>query len=107
MSTQARPEDLARYVPSFLSQRLVGGPAAGTGPFADTLSAAALFADISGFTALSERLAARGSDGVEELTRVLNAYFGRLIEIITGHGGDVVKFAGDALLAFWPVARAD
>jgi class 3 adenylate cyclase len=57
---------------------------------------------ISGFTALSERLAERGPEGVEELTQVLNAYFGQLIDLITAHGGDVVKFSGDALLAFWP-----
>jgi class 3 adenylate cyclase/tetratricopeptide (TPR) repeat protein len=71
--------------------------------FSEVMPAAALFADISGFTSLSERLAARGGDGVEELTRILNSYFGRLIAVVTGHGGDVVKFAGDALLAFWPV----
>ena len=69
----------------------------------DLDASAVLFADISGFTALSERLAAKGADGVEELTQILNAYFGRLIEVIVDHGGDVVKFAGDALLAFWPV----
>jgi predicted ATPase/class 3 adenylate cyclase len=71
--------------------------------FSEVVPAAALFADISGFTSLSERLATRGGDGVEELTRILNAYFGRLISVVTSHGGDVVKFAGDALLAFWPV----
>src|SRR5262249_20380773 len=32
----------------------------------------------------------------------LNDYFGQLIALITEHGGDVVKFAGDALLAVWP-----
>jgi len=37
------------------------------------------------------------------LTRALNAYFGKLLDVITAHGGDVVKFAGDALLAVWPV----
>lgn len=62
-----------------------------------------LLADISGFTRLSERLAASGPTGTEELTRLLNAYFGPVIDLITRHGGDVVKFAGDALLAVWPV----
>ena len=41
---------------------------------------------------------------IEELTQVLNDYFGRLIDLITAHGGDVAKFAGDALLAFWRAA---
>ncbi|MGZ4778371.1 MAG: AAA family ATPase [Thermoanaerobaculia bacterium] len=96
-----RPEELVRYVPTYVAWRIARGlPAVA---FAEVMPAAVLFADISGFTSLSERLAARGGEGVEQLTQVLNAYFGRLISAVTDHGGDVVKFAGDALLAFWPV----
>lgn len=104
MTPSVRPEDLARFVPAFLAARVAASPAPPAAAAAESGHAAVLFADISGFTALSERLAARGADGVEELTRALNAYFGQLIAVITAHGGDVVKFAGDALLAFWPVA---
>ncbi|HEY1011668.1 MAG TPA: adenylate/guanylate cyclase domain-containing protein, partial [Herpetosiphonaceae bacterium] len=64
--------------------------------------AAVLFADISGWTALAERLAQRGPVGAEELQQVLNLYFDQLIDLIQAHGGDVVNFAGDALLAIWP-----
>ena len=64
-------------------------------------------ADISGSTALAERLAERGPTGVETLSRLLNAYFGKLIEITAAHGGDVVKFAGDGLLAMWTVSAAE
>lgn len=60
---------------------------------------AVLFADISGFTSLTERLARKGAIGAEELTTALNSYFGRLIEIVSDFGGDVLKFAGDALIA--------
>src|SRR5688500_14393605 len=96
-----RPEALVRYVPAHVAKRIARGlPAVA---FSEEVPAAALFADISGFTSLSERLGKRGPEGVEELTRVLNTYFGRLITAVTAHGGDVVKFAGDALLAFWPV----
>ena len=63
---------------------------------------ALLFADISGFTALTERLASQGPGGMEQLTQILNAYFGQMIATITGHGGDIIKFAGDAMLAVWP-----
>lgn len=67
----------------------------------------------SGFTALTERLAKRGPNGAEELVTFLNEYFGMYIIMIqysTGalisrvrlHGGDVMKFAGDALVALWP-----
>lgn len=60
-----------------------------------------LFADISGFTRLAEKLAPGGADGAEELTRVVNEWFGRLIERVKSHGGESVKFVGDALLAAW------
>jgi class 3 adenylate cyclase/tetratricopeptide (TPR) repeat protein len=58
-------------------------------------------ADLSGFTALSERLAALGREGAEELTTLLNACFTGMIEIIEQHGGDVLKFGGDALLVLF------
>jgi len=64
--------------------------------------AAILFADISGFTLLTERLAEKGPTGVETLASILNGYFGRMIDIIHAYGGDVVKFAGDAVIAVWP-----
>lgn len=41
----------------------------------------------------------------EELHNMLNRYFSRLIEVITSHGGDVLKFAGDALIAIWPIGK--
>jgi class 3 adenylate cyclase len=83
-----------------LRQRLAADPTTLASAFAEAATAGVLFADISGFTALSERLAERGPEGVEELTPVLNGYFGQLIDLISAHGGDMVKFAGDALLAF-------
>src|SRR5437870_2296022 len=66
-----------------------------------SFEAAALFADISGFTPLAEKLALHGPSGAEELSSILNIYFEKLIQIIHAHGGDVVKMAGDALTAIW------
>ena len=60
-----------------------------------------LLADISGFTKLSEQLSSLGNDGLECLSDTLNDYFARMIDMIYAHGGDVMKFAGDALLAVW------
>jgi class 3 adenylate cyclase/predicted ATPase len=56
------------------------------------------FVDISGFTALSERLARRGRIGAEELTEVLNHVFSRMLEVAYEKGGALLKFGGDALL---------
>jgi len=57
--------------------------------------------DISGFTALAERLASKGKGGAEELVVRISNYFDRLIEVALGRGGDVLKFRGDALLLFF------
>ncbi len=65
------------------------------------LYAAVLFADISGFTRLTERLCREGEMGVELLASTLNAYFGLVIDIIHEHAGEVVRFAGDGLIAVW------
>jgi class 3 adenylate cyclase/tetratricopeptide (TPR) repeat protein len=95
-------ETLASYVPNLIVRRLVANPAPLTAPHGERFPAAVLFADISGFTPLAERMAQRGPSGAEELTIILNAYFGQLIELVTTLGGDVIKFAGDAALALWP-----
>ncbi|MGQ0629013.1 MAG: AAA family ATPase, partial [Phycisphaerales bacterium] len=97
---------LASYTPAHI---VSSAPAAGTAtpkPTRETFEGAVLFADISGFTALTERLAARGIAGSEDLTRLLNGYLGQLVDEVLDAGGDIVKFAGDALLAIWP-ARPD
>uniref|UniRef100_A0A2H1WSR3 SFRICE_010761 n=1 Tax=Spodoptera frugiperda TaxID=7108 RepID=A0A2H1WSR3_SPOFR len=60
-----------------------------------------LMADVSGYTALSERYNNTGKGGTYRLTATLNTYLGALIELIYGHGGDIIKFAGDAFLALW------
>lgn len=62
------------------------------------VSGSLVSADISGFTALSERLARYGREGAEELTVLLNQCFGGMIEVADAFGGDVLKFGGDALL---------
>ena len=57
-----------------------------------------VFADISGFTALSERLATRGRIGTEELVETLSRVFGGMLDITARRGGQLLKFGGDALL---------
>jgi class 3 adenylate cyclase/tetratricopeptide (TPR) repeat protein len=97
-----KPSPLSGYVPALASRRLVGRQEPLCEPEGEQLAAAVLFADISGFTALTERLAGTGPSGVEELTELLNGCFGDLVQLVADHGGDVVKFAGDALLGLWP-----
>lgn len=93
---------LASYLPRLLLRAIVADPAAPSAPARAELRGALLFADIVGFTSLAERFAGTGPQGVERVTEVLNAAVGPLIACVDAHGGDIVKFAGDALLAFWP-----
>jgi class 3 adenylate cyclase/tetratricopeptide (TPR) repeat protein len=93
---------LASYVPRLIQKRLAQNPTPITSPIAIDFHGAFLFADISGFTHLTERLAEKGPAGVEKLAYILNDYFGQLIDIVYEYGGDVVKFAGDAVIAVWP-----
>ncbi|HEY9898155.1 MAG TPA: adenylate/guanylate cyclase domain-containing protein [Pantanalinema sp.] len=97
---------LASYLPALITERYLADPAPLSGPRRERREGAVLFADISGFTALTERLSLQGPAGLEELTRILNTYFGRFIDLVYAHGGDVLKFAGDALLAIWPLDAA-
>lgn len=96
-------ETLASYVPTLVLRRLaVQADPGAVGPRLDRVAGAVLFSDVSGFTALTERLARQGPAGAEALGELLNGYFARLIGLIQSHGGDVLKLAGDALVALWP-----
>ena len=94
--------ELASYLPALVVQRFAECHKPLGAPESERFPAAVLFADISGFTALTERLAGTGPSGVEALTELLNDCFGKLVDLVGAHGGEVVKFAGDALLAMWP-----
>jgi len=65
------------------------------------MNAAVLFADISGFTPMSDALAELGTEGAEELQRVLNNTFAAMIDHIHSYGGAVAHFGGDAITAFF------
>ena len=59
------------------------------------------FVDISGFTAMSERLSSLGRAGAEEVTEVMNATFAALLAVAYAQGGGLLKFGGDALLLLY------
>lgn len=64
--------------------------------------AVAMFADVSGFTVISEALSQTGRAGTEELTRILNDYFETMIVLVREYGGIVGQFGGDALTVLFP-----
>jgi adenylate cyclase len=64
----------------------------------ETIEAALLFADLRGFTALSE------SRPPSEVISALDAWFDRIAGSVHAFGGEVLKFMGDGVLAIFPVA---
>lgn len=96
------PQTLASYVPALVARQFAASPDPLTAPTSQRFPAAVLFADVAGYTAMAVSLAQRGPAGAEDLIRLLNAYFGQLIDIVINHGGDIIKFAGDAALILWP-----
>ncbi|XP_036611380.1 adenylate cyclase type 10 [Trichosurus vulpecula] len=66
-----------------------------------------MFVDISGFTAMTEKFstAMYMDRGAEQLVDILNRHISVIVEKVLIFGGDILKFAGDALLALWKVER--
>ena len=71
-------------------------------PERQTFNSVVMFADISGFTNLSEKLALKGYEGAELLAFALTRYMEFLVKSIGKSGGDIFKFAGDAMIIIWP-----
>lgn len=65
----------------------------------ETMNAAIWLSDLRGFTKLSDRLSS------ETVVQILNAYFDCQVPAILAHGGEVLKFMGDGLLAVFPIAE--
>jgi adenylate cyclase len=63
----------------------------------ETIRAVIWLSDLRGFTSLSESLPR------DTLIELLNAYFGPLCDAVLKHGGEVLKFIGDAMLAIFPI----
>jgi class 3 adenylate cyclase/tetratricopeptide (TPR) repeat protein len=91
---QLPQRQLDPYVPRALLRHLAETPDARVQAVDGTL----VFADISGFTKLSERLARRGREGAEEVVETIGACFSRLLTVVYDNGGGLLKFGGDALL---------
>src|SRR6266540_2726246 len=91
-------EVLSAYLPMDRRQALGGGAS-----LPDRAQGAALFADISGFTPLTEALsrALGPRRGVEELTGHLNRVYDALIDELDRYGGSVIAFAGDAITCWF------
>ena len=90
---------LDTYVGNRAGERILGGQI--RRGHTETMHAAIWLSDLRGFTALSDRVPA------ETVVDILNHYFDCQVSAISSHGGEVLKFMGDGLLAVFPIAEAD
>jgi adenylate cyclase len=82
----------SRFAPEPVIERVIAEGVTGTGEKKDV---AVLFADLVGFTALSEQIEPA------QLVEILNGYFDRMSEAISRHRGYVSTFIGDGILALF------
>ncbi|WP_171236459.1 AAA and adenylate/guanylate cyclase domain-containing protein [Ruegeria sp. HKCCA6837] len=95
---------LDNLLPLSLLKRLHGTD--GSRPAEVNLSGATLLIDVSRSTALVERASQRGQAGLEQIGRLLNQSYTRCVDMIVSLDGEVVRFTGDSILAFWPDDKA-
>ena len=66
------------------------------------LKGSLMHCDVTGFTAMSEKLGEVGKEGAELMAGVLNQFFERMLAIAVSWGGIQIKFGGDAMLLYFP-----
>jgi class 3 adenylate cyclase len=83
-----------QYMPESVATALIADPAqAALGGATREISV--MFADLRGFTSLSERRTP------PELVAILNRYYGAAATVVLGQGGTIDKFMGDAMMALF------
>ena len=92
----------SRFLPEYVVKQMLENPESfKLGGVSQTITI--LFADIRGFTRISEHAPA------EKIVSLLNRYFSAMTDIIFAHGGTLDKYLGDGLMALFgaPTATPD
>jgi len=94
----------SQYVAPAVVERLIANPEL-LNLGGETRDLTIMFADIRGFTGISEAM----KDDPQALTRMINGILTPLSEIVMAHGGTIDKYMGDCVMAFWgaPLDDAD
>ena len=102
LATLAARAALAALLEAYLGRRSAAQVQAGAlrRGAGETIRAALLYADLRGFTALSE------ASEPTAVIAALDAWFDRIAGAVHAFGGEVLKFIGDGVLAIFPVSGA-
>jgi len=73
------------------------------GRFRGEFAAVGMFLDLTGFSNMTDTLMLHGQHGAEVLAGLMHGVFDPLVESIFEYGGKIVGFAGDGIMALYPV----
>ena len=86
-----------RVVPDLIVENYRAGRMGGEFP------AVGMFLDLSGFSTMTDTLMQHGQHGAEVLASLMHGVFNPLVESIFEYGGKIVSFAGDGIMALYPI----
>ncbi len=95
--SESNAERAVPYLARVLQHHMIEDPEA---PFW-IAEGTAVFADVSGFTQLSEQLARKGREGAEHITDTIGGCFASILKVAYENGASLLKFGGDALLLWF------
>lgn len=75
------------------------------GKFQGEFPAVGMFLDLSGFSRMTDALMQHGQHGAEVLAGLMHSVFDPLVKSVFEHGGRIVSFAGDGIMALYPIDR--
>jgi len=75
------------------------------GRFRGEFPAIGMFLDLSGFSSMTDALMQQGQHGAEVLANLMHGVFNPLVENIFNYGGKIVSFAGDGIMALFPIEK--
>ncbi|HEY3476273.1 MAG TPA: adenylate/guanylate cyclase domain-containing protein, partial [Anaerolineales bacterium] len=73
------------------------------GRYSGEFQAVGMFLDLSGFSTMTDTLMKHGQHGAEVLAGLMHGVFDPLVESIFDYGGKIIGFAGDGIMALYPV----
>src|SRR5512138_450502 len=73
------------------------------GNYSGEFRSVGMFLDLSGFSTMTDVLMGHGQHGAEVLAGLMHGVFDPLVESVFDYGGKIVGFAGDGLMALYPI----